>query len=105
MSITVYGSSDDLIEVEGDIREEFTYRMSPITDEGAGDLLAFSDGTILRIAYTAAGVWRITQVALGTSSLGIEQAPEGDEDNYSDRATLSSARWVVQGIALARSKS
>lgn len=38
MAVTIYGASDDLIEVEGDIDEEFTY-----DDQGGdGDLIALS---------------------------------------------------------------
>ena len=69
--ITVYGASDDLIEV---------------------------DGTILRITYMPSGVWRIGVVTRGSAELKVEPAPEGDEDNYSDRATLDGAVWVVHGI-------
>jgi hypothetical protein len=99
--IEVYGSSDDLIEVEGAIREEFNYQQNGY-GQPSGDLLAFSDGTVLRIEYAAGGVWRITPVVSGSSEVQIVQAPEGDEDNYSDRATVSEARWVVQGIAMAK---
>jgi len=101
MSITITGASDDLIEVEGDIREEFSYE-----DEANGDLLAFSDGTILRVKFSDSGVWRITPVVRGNADLAIQQAPEDDEDNYSDRATLSGLSspmsWVVQGVAFAK---
>jgi hypothetical protein len=95
MSITVYGASDDLIEVDGDISEEFTYR-----DDNDDNLLAFSDGTILRIRFDAAGVWRITKVAGGP--VDIFQASEGDDSNYSDRATIRGADWVVHGIGWAK---
>src|SRR5712691_13232507 len=96
-TVTIYGASDDLIEIEGDINEEFT-----LEDEDEGDLLAVSDGTILRINYMNDGVWRIALVQRGTSEVAVEQAPEGDEDNYSDRATITGEiAWVVQGIALA----
>lgn len=97
-AVTVYGASDDLIEVEGDIEGEFYLK-----DDDAGDLLAFSDGTILRMRYAESGVWRITPVTTGgTSSLTIVPAPEGDEANYSDRATLTGpVSWVVHGIGWA----
>lgn len=99
MGLTVYGSSDDLIEVEGDVREEFY-----VSQNDDGDYLAFSSGVVLRIHYTNAGVWRITPVA-GASRVTIDHAPEDDEDNYSDRATLhESASWVVHGIHWARAK-
>jgi hypothetical protein len=97
VSITVYGASDDTIEVDGDICEEFTYH-----DDDKGDLLAFSDGTLLRIRFDNAGVWRITPVIRGSATTTIEQAPEDDEVNYSDRATVSYAVWVVHGIGWAK---
>jgi hypothetical protein len=103
MKVTIYGASDDLIEVDGDISEEF-----PLNNTGNdGDVLAFSDGTILRIAYTDPGVWRITKVAQGTATLTIEQAPEDVDDDYTDRATLvegdqGDLTWVVHGIAYAK---
>lgn len=94
--ITVYGHSDDLIEVEGAISEEFTY--TDPDEPGIGDLLAFSDGTILRIEYTVAGTWRITPVVHGSAELSIQQTSESS-DGYSDVATLvGDVRWVVQGI-------
>ncbi|WP_328344610.1 hypothetical protein [Micromonospora sp. NBC_00421] len=92
MAITVYGASDDIIEVDGDISAEFPYRNAePAT-------LGFSDGTLLRITYTNAGIWRISPIVRGAADLTIEQAPENDDSNYSDRATLSGAVWVVHGI-------
>ncbi|MGC4886602.1 hypothetical protein [Micromonospora sp. DT227] len=95
--ITVYGSSDDLIEIDGDIREEFGYH-----NESKGDLLAFSDGTILRIFHNDSAIWRITSVARGSSELTIEQVAETDDRRYSDRATLAGAVWVVHGLSIAR---
>jgi len=104
-TITIYGASDDLIEVEGAGSEEFTYQERGY-GQASGDLLAFSDGTVLRIVYSDAGIWRITPVASGAATLTIEQAPEGDENNYSDRATLTGdISWVVQGIAIARKEA
>lgn len=96
MSITVSGSSDDLIEVEGAIREEFYLK-----DEDKGDLLAFSNGVVLRVRYTDEGVWRITPER-GASLVTIEFAEGADSDNYSDRATIEIlASWVVHGVAIA----
>lgn len=104
MSVTVHGASDDLIEVAGDVLEEFTYR-EPDEDDATGNVLAFSDGTVLRISYSATGVWRIAPVAQGSAPLRIEHADEGDDENYSDRATLDGEiRWVVHGEVCALSK-
>ena len=89
--IQIYGASDDVVVVKGDITEEFT--PSP-----EGELiLGFSTGHAVRIRFTDSGVWRIescTTPKLDT----LSQAPEGDEDIYSDRATiLAPVRWVVAG--------
>ena len=79
--IKVYGASDDLIEVEGDVREEF---LAPSDDLA---VLTFSDGTALQIHYT--GVWFITPLATGEGTvLNIERNQGPDSDNYSDVATL-----------------
>jgi hypothetical protein len=101
MPITVYGASDDLIEIEGDIVEEFPYRLGDNADD-EGDLVAFSNGTILKIRYTNDGIWRITTVVRGAGDIDIVQAPEDDDRNYTDRATVSGAMWVVHGIGWAR---
>lgn len=98
--ITVYGSSDDLIEVDGDISEEF-YAIDP--DEG--DLLAFSDGTLLRVVYDNDGVWRITPIETGSGFRRIDQSAPGDNDDYSDVAYLEGVRWVAHGRAYARTKT
>lgn len=99
--ITLYGASDDLIELDGDIREEFTPLGEDDPDE-PGDLVAFSNGVVLRIKFTH--VWRITLVA-GKGLVTIVQAPELDEDNYSDVATIGGdVAWVVCGNQFARGR-
>lgn len=101
MSVVVTGSSDDLIEVDGDIVEEFQ------AYDGQ-HIVAFSDGTALRVELNQAGVWRITPVAEGSGFLTIVQAPEGDDSNYSDRAELVPTRgpiaWVVHGTEIVQAK-
>ena len=99
--IKIYGASDDLIELEGDVTvtEEF-----PFTGKGeGGDLLALSNGTVLRIDYANPGVWRITPVIHGVGRFVLTQCPEDDGNNYSDIAEIHDAdiTWVVHGIALA----
>lgn len=92
--IKVYGASDDLVEVEGDIREEF----NPTEDE-RDSVLVFSDGTVLTIQYTSEGVWRITPLIRGAALYSCQQAPADDDDNYTDIATLEDPgnpiRWVL----------
>ncbi len=102
MSVTIYGASDDLVEVEGDVREEFS-ALGNENFDGDGGYLAFSDGTILSIVYGDRGVWRIVPIAEGSGELSVKQAPVGDEDDYSDIATLSGdLEWVVFGSAYAK---
>lgn len=94
--VQVYGHSDDLLEVDGDIEAEFSYQSD---DEGKGDLLAFSDGTVLRIQYSNSGVWRVIRVCEGTATFSKHEASEDDEDDYSDRVTLmGDIKWCVHGI-------
>jgi hypothetical protein len=91
MPLTLTGASDDLIEVDGDFDAEFT---APARGPA---LMAFSDGTVLRVEFTH-GVWRIRPVKTGRGAVIIEQAPEDDEDNYSDKAKLAGPiEWVVLG--------
>ena len=100
MGVVIEGSSDDLIEIDGDIREEFY-----ANGEEEDSLLAFSDGTVLRIIYPDSGVWRISPVVSGHGTLVVEQAPEDDDEVYSDIATLDGTlSWVVYGTEMATNK-
>jgi hypothetical protein len=97
--VEIYGSSDDLIEIDGDISEEF-YALS----EDDGGLLAFSDGTLLRIAYDNDGMWRISPVLVGSAIYEMVQATDPDDD-YSDHAWLTGdIEWVVLGSKYAKAK-
>lgn len=93
MSVTVYGASDDLIEIEGDIREEFNW----IPDGDETRLLAFSDGTLLRVAYDSDGIWRLNKVASGTAQFSKVECDV--EKDTPDNVTLSGVeiKWVVLG--------
>jgi hypothetical protein len=96
-SITVYGASDDLIEVEGDLREEFD------GSEGV-TYFAFSDGTVLSIEFGGKGMWTIRRLVEGTASYSQHDATDVDDD-YSDRATLDGdIRWLVCGGGFERVK-
>lgn len=100
MSVTITGASDDLIEIDGDISEEFNVYDTHNVDR----LLAFSDGTVLRIRCTDEEVWRITPEHRAPTSgdLTITQAVPGDETNYTDRATIDGPiTWVVLGAEIA----
>lgn len=90
-SVTIYGASDDLIEVEGDLSEEF----SPDSDDQE-TWLVFGDGTVLAVRYDDFGVWRITRPQVGTADFEKDEDPGNDENRYSDRVTLTGdLRWVI----------
>jgi hypothetical protein len=86
--IKIYGASDDLIEVDGDLCAEF-----PVTDTGDdGVLLVASNGVVLRIRYRTC--WRLDLVT--GAGVEIVPCPEDDETNYSDVATITDPlSWIV----------
>lgn len=99
-TVTVYGASDDLIEVDGAIREEWSW----YKDEAQEAFLAFSDGTVLAICYGAndEGFWRIRRVAIGSAEYALVEGKDVDDD-YSDKATLTGEfQWCVKGSEMAR---
>jgi hypothetical protein len=103
VSLIVYGASDDLVEIEGDIREEFNH------GDGEPSYLAVSDGTVLRITYD--GQWHISRITEGAAEYAHDPATAEDGDPrddeyktpcYSDRVTLTGMgdlplAWVVFG--------
>ncbi|WP_409482759.1 hypothetical protein [Arsenicicoccus dermatophilus] len=87
---TIYGASDDLIEIDGPLYEEFAY---PYDADHV--LVACSNGVLLRVAYTDDGVWRITPLA-GADKVTIKQCPLGDDDDCTDRATITEPlTWIA----------
>lgn len=102
MIVTLHGASDDLIELDGAIVEEFNHWHGG-NDDDRGALVAFSDGTVLRIIHGAGGIWRITPVMSGAAELSIVQASEDDDLGYTDVATLTGdIRWAVHGVAFTK---
>ena len=88
----VTGASDDLIELEGGIREEFAS-----FDEAS--LLTFNTGVQLRIHYTNDGIWRITNLRphFNVTIIRAEDRPGWtgpDGDMYSDVAIVKNATRV-----------
>ena len=87
--ITIHGASDDLIEIGGDIEEEFSAE-----DEG---YLFFSDGTLFKISYQSGGFWRINLFKEGTAKFSKVEGRDSEND-YSDKATLDGdIKWVGHG--------
>lgn len=79
-TVTIYGASDDLIELEGDINEEFYCREY--------NFLHFNEGSIIGIGYSNDGVWQIKLVKPGIAKFEITSKGSPDDD-YTDRATLT----------------
>ena len=65
--VTIYGYSDDLVEIENS-----QYKEDEIDCYDKAIRFYFVDGTIISICYAQGGVWKITHEAIGkhgTSSL------------------------------------
>lgn len=92
MSVTVTGHSDDLIEIDGDIREEWG-----VYGDVPSRHMAFSDGTVLRIHYDDDGLWRVTMVVAGAAE--FRHDPGDVTADRNDVATLTGVdiRWVLLG--------
>lgn len=90
--IKIYGHSDDIIVIEGDINEEFYIN----SDNTEGDYLGFSDGTLIKVIYD--GFWRFFPIKLGTAEYSKTEATDIDK-NYSDIITLyDNIKWVIYGV-------
>ncbi len=90
MGTQLYGASDDLIEVKGDLSEEFNGGEKPC-------LLIFSDGTVLTIKYGKEhlAVWAITLVTQGKLFSKIAYCTDEDAERYSDTAHFADGlEWV-----------
>lgn len=95
-SITIYGASDDLIECEGAISDEWNvYNPAIVT---------CSDGTVLRVAYAEKdeAFWRIERLQAGSAEYAHVAGTDEDTD-YSDKVTLTGdIEWVTCGVAKKR---
>ncbi len=92
MSTQVYGTSDDLIEFEGDVRGEVGH----YSDEKEC-MLIFDDGTILLAIYGKAnlGIWKITLLKAGLLFDRIETCEDENADRYSDTAHFKDGlKWA-----------
>ena len=100
MPLTIYGASDDLIEIEGDFSEEFNF----YPNEDRQYVLGFSDGTLLRVEYDVDGLWRLHLVHKGDAE--FSKIEGSVEDDTNDKVTLNGLRiaWVVLGSQFATHK-
>ena len=99
--IVLYGYSDDLIEVDGDARAEFT------AEYDAKTLLALSDGTVVGFEYD--GEWKATVESVGDAASVSITPPDGDDrpeqvSDYSDAVVVETTgvEWVLKASELHR---
>lgn len=101
--ICIYGASDDLIEVDGNLREEIDcYHDAP-----EGIQFETSDGTKGIISYTSAGTWDIVLNFKGDDFVrlvgevgedGSHNEPEfPNATSYSDLLILDRPSWIKIG--------
>lgn len=92
--IRVYGASDDLIEIEGDINEEF------YASDDEPNYLAFHNGVVVMIKYIE-GMWKMMHISDPHSLVEyVHTALDADSDNYSDIIEMVNTNphsWVVYG--------
>lgn len=72
--IVLYGSSDDLVEVEGAVGEEFNGYSK---DDDHVFYLAVSDGSAFSVKYD--GCWRFRRIAAGSAKMTKVDADENDK--------------------------
>lgn len=88
--IVITGYSDDLIEIDGDINEEFACYIQ----EDETFFVAVSDGSLFRVRYDEDGLWRFDKLIAGTAEY---VKTEGDvQQDTNDKVTLvGDIQWVV----------
>lgn len=91
MTTRVYGCSDDLIEIEGDLNGEFE-------NYSSNTLLTFSDDTVLLVKYSTkiSGVWEIVVIKKGSLFDRFEECLDPDAKPYSDQVFFKNGlEWFV----------
>jgi hypothetical protein len=93
MATKIYGESDDLIEIEGDVDGEVNSY-----GEDHGTLLIFSDGTLLEVMYGKeddVAIWSITPIQAGPLFDRIEFCFDEDASPHSDIAYFKDGlKWA-----------
>jgi len=97
MATKIYGASDDLLEIEGDVGEEYGCYGTDDEHVTEGLLVACSDGTVLTVKYGKGGmgVWGIVMHIKGHLFDRIDECNNPDADVYSDVAHFGDGlKWV-----------
>lgn len=84
----VTGASDDLIEIRGELTEEFN------AYDCADGTFAFSDGTLLEVEYDDNGIWRFKPIFKG--SLFDKKVDGSIEDDTNDEVYFKDGlKWCA----------
>jgi len=85
----IYGCSDDLVEVEGEVQGEIDSYGSDEKERGI--LLVFSDGTQLEVKYGKgdSSIWQITVLKTGTLLKKVISCESDEDEIYSDVAVFN----------------
>lgn len=95
MSTKIYGASDDLVEIEGDIGAE--HANFGTDDRDHGSLVILSDGTLLDVKYGKGdmAIWQIILIHRGILFDRIDQCDDEDAEIYSDIAYFKDGiKWA-----------
>lgn len=90
--IKIYGASDDLIEVEGDVVGEEIGTCGWSEDDCGGDYLCFSNGVIVFIAYGLDGTacWRVKVIANPANiDCKLEDKEVTEDGDYSETLIMN----------------
>jgi len=96
MGTIIYGASDDLIEISGDMKGEQC-------DDHA--FLFLSDGSILEVKYGKENlaVWEIRLVEKGALFMTIEPCFDEEASPYSDVASFAEGiKWVYAADSIGK---
>lgn len=107
MTTRIYGASDDLFEVEGDVTGEAGAYGADRRDSHGKGLIAFcSDGTILRVVYgddALRGIWKLTVLERGSLLDRVDVCTDVYADPYSDVVHFAKGlKWVYLAKAAER---
>lgn len=91
MTTTLTGASDDLIELSGDLYDEF----GASYNDPRG-VIGFSDGTLIVYEYDEDGIWRFKPIVKGELFDHIEQG-EVAKDTFDVVHFKDGLKWAVTG--------
>lgn len=95
MATEIYGASDDLVEVDGDVRGEVGSFGTDDDDQGV--LLMCSDGTVLEAKYGKddKALWGVRLIEKGILFGRIDLCVDEDAKRHSDTARFKDGlKWV-----------